>query len=110
MQPLIKGMAGGWSVGFETDQRGPVPVWIGPDGYRKTETDVALSVDAKAVFRSVKKWLDMADDQMGQGAPSQAAWKAMDKAKLALESWMRQLGVWEGDHLLETELDPMMGD
>jgi hypothetical protein len=47
---------------------------------------------------------------MGQGAPSQAAWKAMDKAKLALESWMRQLGVWEGDHLLETELDPMMGD
>lgn len=108
MIDIILNMAGGWSLRAEpasAEMGHIVPVFFDREGNRKTPMDAALSEYAVPIFRSIKKWLDIADERMAFGAMQEPAWKAADKAKLAMQILMQQIGNFDPT-MLDTELDP----
>ena len=104
----ILDLPGGWEIHHEytSSEIGALPMMIHrKSGRRRSYAgDVAHFPEGRAIFVAVKRWLDEADERMGYGAQSQGNWKAMDKAKMAIEDELRKLGKWD-DSLLGIEFE-----
>lgn len=103
----ILDLPAGWSLHHEYDdpEIGPLPMLIHKRWGRWPDVRrIAYRDEGVEVFTVVKTWLDDADHRMARNAQSVGAWKAIDKAKMAIEDGLRQAGKWD-DRLLDTKAE-----
>jgi hypothetical protein len=96
-------LPGGWSIHHEYDdpEIGPLPLLVHKRYGRRTNLYfMAHRPEGREVFKAVKQWLDEADRRLQYGSQANGAWRAMDKAKFAIEDALREVGRWD-DSLLE---------
>lgn len=107
---ILTGLPGGWELHSDfCTAFGVIPVFISKKKERRDPFFVASLSEGREVFKRVKWWLDQADQRMQYGASSQESWRAMDKAKFAMEDRLREMGRWD-DSLLDSPLDPLLED
>jgi hypothetical protein len=103
---VIEGMAGGWSFGWSPtlDRRfiyPEEPVFVHRRYGRRTPREAARLTEGCSLFAELKRWLDAADARLAHGSQGQPEWRAADKAKMAMEDELREIGRWNYE-LLET--------
>ena len=88
----ILGLPHGWHLYRDCDS----PFFRHRDGRVRTPFEFAGQSEARTVFREVKKALDVADVEW-RNPGADGAYRAMDKAKLALQLSLMQHGRWTPD-------------
>ena len=106
MTRIVGGLSGGWTLGYVVSPSTrfiypEMPIFRGLGGVERTPFEVARQPEGRRVFFEVKRWLDEADVRYGYGAQSRPDWRAVDKAKMAMQSELVRIGAWD-DELLDT--------
>lgn len=105
----IAGLPNGWQLGYQVSPNlhllyPELPYLRTADGRLLTPAEAARTEDGAELFHHVKKWLDVADHHYGGACQQHPDWRAVDKAKMAMEDVLRETGRWD-DALLETGVE-----
>lgn len=102
----IAGFPNGWRLGYRVYPNlyllyPELPCFKTPDGRFMTPAEAAATESGPLMFHHTKKWLDIADQRYGGAAQAQPDWRAVDKAKMAMEDVLIATGRMS-DELLDT--------
>lgn len=81
----------GWTLWANPDNADPR--FLGPYGWRN-HMEVALKPEAVELFRAIKRQLDVVDREWHRPG-AELRYKALDRAKLAIQLSLQIVGKWE---------------